>query len=392
MDAQLNAMEPATEVAPKVLIVDDEPIVRSTLGRIVTKMGCECHFAACTDEAIAQLSEIRFSLVLADINMPGPSGLDLALMIGVQHPGVAVVVISSLDDPHVGEVAIEYGAVGYLTKPFKNTDVMSMVRSALRWRHVAELQRSRIVEMGESLVQHAAEVQRLAEALRQSQSPAVEEGFVQSLARATQLKDDEPANHLYRLGRIVELVAGGMGLEAAQCERLRVASMTHDVGKVAVPDAILLKRGKLTADEWRIMKSHATQGYAILSSTSVRFAAAGRTGAAELFDLAASVALTHHERLDGSGYPAGLQGSQIPIEGRIVAVADVLDSMTHRRVYREALSVDTAMEFIRTNAGTLFDAEVVRVLVERLDDVLELMEQYADVEAAAEVQPVLVER
>jgi putative two-component system response regulator len=126
------------------------------------------------------------------------------------------------------------------------------------------------------------------------------------------------------------------------------------------------------------MKGHTTQGHAILSSTSVRFAAVGRAAAAELFELAASVALTHHERLDGSGYPAGLKGTEIPLEGRIVAVADVLDSMTHRRNYREALSMDTALEFIKDNVRTLFDPEVVGVLVEHLDEVKELMAQYSD--------------
>jgi putative two-component system response regulator len=383
----MNASPEATELtkldAQKVLIVDDEPIIRSTLGRVVSRVGCECSFAGTTEEALKQLAETPFSLVLADVNMPGQSGLDLVRQIGDQYPNVAVVMVSSLDDPKVSEIAIDRGAAGYLTKPFKNTDVMSMVRSALRWRRESEEHRQKLAKMEEALVRHAAEIHRLTVELRQSLSPVVDESLVQSLARATQLKDDEPSHHLYRLSRIVELIAKGMGLDPLQCERLRIASITHDVGKVAVPDAVLLKPGKLTSDEWRTMKSHTTQGHAILSSTSVRFAAAGRSAAAELFELAASAALTHHERLDGSGYPSGLRGPQIPLEGRITAVADVLDAMTHRRAYREALSLDTAMEFLSANSGTLFDTNVVKALVDHLGDVVELMGRYADADDEA---------
>jgi response regulator RpfG family c-di-GMP phosphodiesterase len=226
---------------------------------------------------------------------------------------------------------------------------------ALSW-HDASLDEQRV-----GFVRTIAGQLSEAVAVRQAigQLDSSREETITRLALAAEFRDNDTARHTERVSLYSQLLAERLGFGSARAEAIRIASVMHDVGKIGVSDTILLKPGPLTADEFEQMKLHTTFGHRILGNSGV-----------ELLDLAALIALTHHERMDGSGYPAGLRGGAIPIEGRIVAVADVFDALTSRRVYRYALTVDSAIETMRAGRGTLFDAQVLDSFVSGLDDIL----------------------
>jgi response regulator RpfG family c-di-GMP phosphodiesterase len=193
------------------------------------------------------------------------------------------------------------------------------------------------------------------------------EELIARLVTAAEFRDDETAQHIQRMSAYCELLARKRGLEPARCELIRVASLMHDIGKIGIPDGILLKPGKLESWEYDVMKRHAEIGYRILSGSD-----------AELLKAAALIAHTHHERPDGRGYPQGLSGEAVPIEGRIVAVADVFDALTSRRVYKEAFPVGKSVAILREGAGKQFDAELVELFAGSLAEVEEIRGRYAD--------------
>ena len=190
---------------------------------------------------------------------------------------------------------------------------------------------------------------------------------VRRLGRAAEYRDNETGLHIIRMSKISELLAKSLGWSPADCELMLHASPMHDVGKIGVSDAILLKPGKLDPEEWEVMKTHTTIGAAILDD-----------GDSDLLRLARVIALSHHEKWDGSGYPHGLAGEAIPLPGRIIAVADVFDALTSSRPYKKAWSVDEAVAYIRDNAGTHFDPEVVAHFSQCLPEILSIWERYRE--------------
>lgn len=197
---------------------------------------------------------------------------------------------------------------------------------------------------------------RRADALRQSH-----EEVVHRLARVVEFRDNDTGGHVDRMSRYSAIVAEELGWDAERCRELELAAALHDVGKVAVPDSVLLKYGRLTADERRVMERHCQAGFDMLAGSG-----------SDLLDLAATIALTHHERYDGNGYPAGLRGEEIPSPGRIVSVADVFDALTSARIYKEAMAVSDALNIIRDGRGTQFDPHVVDAFINRLDTIIAL--------------------
>jgi putative nucleotidyltransferase with HDIG domain len=191
--------------------------------------------------------------------------------------------------------------------------------------------------------------------------------MVYLLAGATESRSHETAAHVYRVGLLAELLARALGLDEQQCELLRLAAPLHDVGKIGIPDAILNKAGSHTPEETTIMRTHAEIGHHMLA-TSKR----------PILQLAAEIALTHHERWDGGGYPAGLKGTDIPVSGRITMLADVFDALGSRRCYKEAWSEERVLEFIQTQRGAMFEPKLVDVLLQNLDRARAIREQYPD--------------
>jgi putative two-component system response regulator len=354
----------------RILIVDDEGPVRKLLGRIVSQLGHQVTLAGNADEAVQLLRDDRtVELVLTDVRMPGTSGLDLATQIGRDFHGTAVVMVSGVDDPETAGRAIETGVYGYVLKPFRATEIQITVMNALR-RRAVEVENRRHREVLEDLVAgRTSELRLTLDLLAQSNRKLNEaqEEIIKRLSIASEVRDEETGAHIHRMSAYSAILADEVGLEPERCELIRVASPLHDVGKIGVPDSILRKPGKHTPDEFEVMKQHAVFGYRTLTGTG--FA---------LLDVAATIAWTHHERWEGSGYPRGLKGDQIPIEGRIVAIADVYDALTTKRVYKPAFTVERSLEIMREGKGRHFDPILLECFFRRFDEIQAVQRRFPD--------------
>ena len=363
----------------RVLIVDDELPVRKLLGRIITHLGHQCFVASQADEAVARLRETPdLELVLTDVRMPGTSGIDLASQIRIEFPETAVVMVSGVDDPETALSAIGQGVYGYVLKPFRGSEIQITVMNALRRREVElENQRHR-GQLAELVAERTAELRKTLQLLATTNTrlKQAQEEMIKRLSVASEVRDEETGAHILRMAAYATMLAEEVGLEPDQVELIRVASPLHDVGKIGVPDRILRKPGKHTPEEFEIMKQHTVFGWRTLIGTG--FA---------LLDVAATIAHTHHERWDGGGYPRGLKGPSIPIEGRIVAIGDVWDALTTRRVYKPAFSVEQSLDIMKKGRGTHFDPVLLDAFLHRFDDVVAIYERFPDDHGATHAEP-----
>jgi putative two-component system response regulator len=291
--------------------------------------------------------------------MPGESGLELAGEILARRSDLAVVMVSAADDVALAENALALGAYGYVLKPFTATEVYIAVANALRRRRLEIENR-----------EHRDKLERLV-AERTAALESARAETIYRLARAAEFRDLETGEHIERVSRYCALVAGALGLPARECELLRLASPLHDIGKIAVPDHVLRKPGGLTQQERRLIESHAELGHQMLAGSEE-----------PLLELAATLALTHHERYDGSGYPRGLAGESIPLVGRIIAVADVFDALASDRVYRRAMPLEQVLAQLRDGRGSQFDPRVLDAFLAVLPDVLAVRTAFAESAAA----------
>jgi putative two-component system response regulator len=278
-----------------------------------------------------------------------------------------VLMVSGMDDPRTAATATELGAYGYVVKPFGTNEMLIAADNALRRRQL-EIENRAHRQHLELLVAKRTEdlmatVERLS--LADAALRASQEEVIRRLAHAVEFRDPATGAHLNRMSRTCELLAERAGMGAQRAQLIRIASPMHDIGKIAVSDEILRKPGKLTPEEWVEMRKHPLIGSEILAGSD-----------SELLRLGGLIALTHHERWDGTGYPRGLAGEVIPVEGRIVAVADVFDALTNERPYKVAFEVDHAVAVMRAERGHHFDPEY-------LDLFLTVVDEIAGVAAAA---------
>jgi putative two-component system response regulator len=311
--------------------------------------------AADAAEARSLIAWQKFDLLLCDINMPGESGLSLARHISAEYPETATVMVTGEDDAGSAQQALAFGAYGYIVKPVRMTELLVTVTNALLRLELAVSSRRERDRLERELAERAAELRDMLELMeaRAGRRGLPEAETMRQLARAVEFRCKETGDHIERVGSASCLIAQRLGLSSDESERIGLASAMHDVGKVAVPDHVLLKPGPLNAEERRQMERHAEIGNEVLQVAG--------TG---LMDLAATIAWTHHERFDGTGYPRGLRGHEIPIEGRIVAVADVFDALTTDRVYRRALPRTEALSMMAAARGSHFDPGVLDSFLE----------------------------
>ncbi len=324
----------------RLLIVDDEPPVRELLARWLSAEGYACETTEDVEHAEELLERDAVSLVIADIRLPGKSGMDLLRLVGERFPDVAVVMATAVDDREAAIRALETGAYGYVVKPFKRNEVVINVVNALERRKM--LLEKQDYERGlEETIREQTEDIRLSRreiALR--------------LIAAQEYRHDESGSHIRRIGRYAGALGRRLGYSEEQAEFLSLAAAVHDVGKIGVPDSVLLKPGKLTPEERKAMEKHTTIGGRILEGTHI-----------PLLNLARDVALCHHEKWDGSGYPFGLSGDDIPEAARIVGVLDVYDALVHKRVYRPAMREEEALQVMKEQCESHFDSNVFDVFL-----------------------------
>ncbi|HEX8165124.1 MAG TPA: HD domain-containing phosphohydrolase [Beijerinckiaceae bacterium] len=335
-----------------VLIVDDNQTNLILLRKLVEKIeGCVPLAFADPLQALVAASTAAIDLVLVDYMMPGVDGISFVRRFRSFPSGedVPIIMITTADERAILHAALEAGATDFLTKPIEAVEFLSRARNLLRLREA----QNRLREQACSL---AAEVAKATAALG-----AREEEIILRLSRAAEQRDDGTGDHILRMASLCRTIAEGLGLDRDTARTIYLAAPMHDVGKIGISDAILLKPGRLDPEERREMERHAEYGFRILDGSN-----------SDLIRLAAEMALSHHERFDGKGYPRRLAAEAIPLSGRIAAVADVCDALASERPYKPAWSLDRIKAYLIENAGTQFDPQCVRALVARWSDVVAL--------------------
>ena len=335
------------------LVVDDEASVCQLLGNKLNQEGYTCQTCSSVEEALIAAETTSFDVIISDLRLPKMSGLDFLELARRKFPRTAFLIVTGVDDVRVGIDAMKAGADDYLVKPFQLDAVMVAIGRALeRKRMEAKLENYRH-NLEDMVEQRTSQLQSAMKRIERTYDETLE-----ALGAALDLRDTETEGHSRRVSRCSLEIAKAMGCTSDQLKQIARGSYLHDIGKIGIPDAILLKPGKLNEEEMAVMQTHARVGYDLVSR--IGFLAP-----------AAEIVLTHQERYDGTGYPQGLVGSEIPLGSRIFAVADTLDAMTSDRPYRRALPLSSARTEITREAGRQFDPEVVRVFLSIPDMVWE---------------------
>lgn len=323
----------------RILVVDDEPTNLKLLDKMLRADGYE-NLVLISDPltVVATYLAEPTALILLDINMPQLDGFGvMEQLVALEDPLLApIIVLTAQARSEVMLRAFAAGASDFVGKPFDRYELLARVRNLLA-AHLAH----RLVQEQKTVFEEMvhARTQELEDSRLQ---------IVRLLGRAAEYRDNETGAHIMRMSHMAACLARSIGLDAKRCELILNASPMHDIGKIGISDVILLKPGRLTPEERVIMETHAEIGANILSGSGN-----------ELLDLAKEIALSHHEKWDGSGYPHGLEGEAIPLAGRIAAIADVFDALTSERPYKKAWLVDDALAFLRDNAGSHFDPTLV---------------------------------
>jgi cyclic di-GMP phosphodiesterase len=338
----------------RILVVDDEEPIREIVASMLGTAGYACKQAASGMEALAVLtSGEEFELMLSDLMMADLDGIGLLERTKEKYPDMPVVMVTAVHDISVALAAIRNGAYDYLLKPFEREQLLNTVSRALENRRLKVENRTYQTNL-ESLVKaRTDQLQAAMASLERSYDITLE-----ALGDALDLKDRETEGHSKRVTAFTIAIARAMGLPREQINTIARGAFLHDIGKMAIPDKILNKPGKLESDEMTIMREHAYHGYQIVKK--IPFLAE-----------AAEIVYSHQERFDGSGYPRGLKGEQIPLGSRIFSIADTLDAITSDRIYRPAQSLQAAREEIAKWSGRQFDPEVVKVFLEMPDNIWE---------------------
>jgi putative two-component system response regulator len=314
-----------------ILIVDDEEPLRRLVSRQIARDGYRCALAASGEEAWEMLQREEYSLVVLDIRMPGISGMELLEKIRRTRPDTAVIMVTGVADRPTAIAALHLGAYGYIIKPFEANELAINVANALERRRLVMSSQDREQELEQKVSERTAEVR------------ATQEEITLRLVAAAEHRDDETGAHVKRIGMYCSSIMAQLGWRGRMLEDIRLAAPMHDIGKIGVSDVVLRKPGKLTPEEFESIKKHTLIGADIL---------AGATS--PLLCMAAEIALSHHEKWDGGGYPRSLSGQAIPLAACVVAVADVYDAMTHDRIYRPAISEAQTLKVMRTGRGRHF--------------------------------------
>ncbi len=355
----------------KILVVDDEYPNLALMEGLLVPWGYEVILARSGDDALSLALEQSPDVVLLDIHMPGMDGFEVARRLkGDERTRlIPIVMVTGFRDVSHRVAAIEAGADDFLSKPVEWMELRARVRSLVKVKayhdHVRDYQKQLESEVACRTEELRLTSDQLRRALGKIKVASLD--TIYRLARAAEYRDENTGAHLQRMSHYAAAVARKLGLGERSVEAILYASPMHDVGKIGIPDRILLKPGPLTEQEWAVMRQHTTIGARILEKSSGGF-----------IKLAEIIALTHHEWWDGAGYPRGLRGRRIPLLGRITAIADAFDALTSRRPYKEACSVEVAFKAIEDECGTHFDPGVTEGFLSIREEILDIRGQYMD--------------
>ncbi|OEU73338.1 MAG: two-component system response regulator [Desulfuromonadales bacterium C00003068] len=342
----------------KILIVDDNLANVALLEAILEEEDYGAVFSTTDPRDVLPLyRQHQFDLILLDIRMPWLSGIEVLNLLReeIVNDYVPVIVLTAQTDMETREQALTAGAKDFITKPFEDWEVLLRIQNMLETR----MYYMRQVDRANNLEQ---EVRKRTEEIRLTQLETV-----RRLGVAGEFRDNETGAHVLRMSHICSMLAKKLGLSETYCEMILYASSMHDVGKIGVRDAVLLKQGKLDDEEWKLMKRHPQIGAQIIGNQR-----------SELMTLAREIALNHHEKWDGNGYPCGLGGDEIPVSARIAAISDVFDALTSQRPYKEAWSIEKAVALISEESGRHFDPAIVEIFIDNIDEIIEIKERYVD--------------
>lgn len=354
----------------RILIVDDEEANRDLLEAFVESLGYEAEFAKDGIEALSKV-KLDIDLVLMDVMKPGMDGYEATRQIRNDQNAndLPIIMVTALTDKEDRLRAVESGANDFISKPVDKTELRIRTASILKMKESQDTVKHYQAELEAKIKQRTMQLRQAlnesVKAEREANAAHIETIF--RLVVAVEYKDEDTANHIKRMSYYSRILAGRLHLSPSEVEIIHLASPLHDVGKMGTPDNILFKPGIHAPEEREIMKQHVTFGGQILHGSPSKLLQAGET-----------IALTHHEKWDGSGYPKGLAGKDIPLFGRITAVADVFDALLSKRPYKDALSKEDSLEVMKNSRGKHFEPKLVDLFLENIEEVFAVQKKYKD--------------
>jgi len=376
---QFQTDDPAIREA-KIMIIDDEELVIRVVKRFLAADGYK-NFITLSNprDAFSIIQQEQPDVVLLDIMMPHVTGLDLLKMrqFAPEFHHIPFIILSATSESQVKRDALRLGASDFLAKPVDSSDLTVRVRNSLVVKRQHDI-----------LANHAIELERQVK-LRTQQIERSREQIIHCLARAAEYRDNETGAHVIRVGKYAGVIAQELGFSEEYCHQIELAAQLHDVGKIGIPDSVLLNPGRLNNEEFDTMKTHCSLGVEIMEPLAESDGSVVRRHAevggfimdgvdSPMLELAALIARTHHEKWDGTGYPIGTKGEMIPIEGRITCVADVYDALCSERPYKKAFPIEKCLEIMLSERGTRFDPIVLDAFFRRLGDIENIRKTYND--------------
>jgi two-component system response regulator RpfG len=348
-----------TRSGARVVIVDDRATARSLLEGLARSLepGVTVESFADPQDALTQMQRATPDLIITDYRMPGMDGIEFTRRIRATRrlADVPIIIVTVVEDRQIRYQALENGATDFLTRPIDPQECRARCNNLLALRRSQKLVADRALWLEDQVMQATREVRTR------------ERETLMKLAKAGEYRDQETGNHIVRMAKYARLIAEELKLTAMECDEIEAAAPMHDIGKIGIPDQVLLKPGRHTDEEQAIMRRHPLIGHEILADSPSRYLQMGSV-----------IALGHHEKFDGSGYPRGLSGEDIPLPARIVAVADVFDALMSSRPYKRAWTLQEALDYLKAESGRHFDPACVRAFVRRLDSVAAIMRDLGD--------------
>lgn len=362
-----------SEANARILIVDDSKLERKILNSFLTPLNYDVVKDDGTKNTLELIRTIKPDLIILDLILAEKDGIEICRDIKADESIrlIPVVMITGYADKQARLQGIEAGADDFLMKPIDRAELVARVKSLLRVKEYYEYAKKReyYLALEKQVNEKTFQLKGALGELKESNA-SLTKSYLDTIYRlsvAAEYRDEDTAGHIKRISHYSAEISRQMGLPPSLVNDIYYASPLHDVGKIGIPDHILLRPGKLAPEDWEIMKSHTVIGARILGGSD-----------SKLMQIAEQIAVSHHERFDGTGYPLGLSGSQIPLVGRIVALADVFDALTSKRIYKPIYSKEYAIEYIRQGSGKHFDPEVVTGFHHGLDKILAIQARFKD--------------